>query len=58
MDGAAADDPMPADNVDVALVIEEQVIIHELHNVPNAFATLIGLYCLNMDYPKLFGVHF
>uniref|UniRef100_A0A674CKW8 Uncharacterized protein n=1 Tax=Salmo trutta TaxID=8032 RepID=A0A674CKW8_SALTR len=42
VDGAAADDPMPADNVDV-----------ELHNVPNAFATLIGLlYCLNMDYPK------
>uniref|UniRef100_A0A4W5MGH3 Uncharacterized protein n=1 Tax=Hucho hucho TaxID=62062 RepID=A0A4W5MGH3_9TELE len=53
VDGAAADDPMPADNVDVALVIEEQVIIHELHNVPSTFATLIGLlYCLNMDYPK------
>lgn len=53
VDGAAADDPMPADNVDVALVIEEQVIIHELHNVPNAFATLIGLLnYLNMDYPK------
>ncbi|CDQ80591.1 unnamed protein product [Oncorhynchus mykiss] len=53
VDGAAADDPMLADNVDVALVIEEQVITHELHNVPNAFATLIGLlYCLNMDYPK------
>uniref|UniRef100_A0A8C7M1E0 Uncharacterized protein n=1 Tax=Oncorhynchus mykiss TaxID=8022 RepID=A0A8C7M1E0_ONCMY len=51
--GAAADDPIPADNVDVALVIEEQVIIHELHNVPNAFATLIGLlYCPNMDYPN------
>uniref|UniRef100_A0A4W5PDB8 Uncharacterized protein n=1 Tax=Hucho hucho TaxID=62062 RepID=A0A4W5PDB8_9TELE len=53
VDGAAADDPMPADNVDIALVIEEQVIIQELYNVPNAFATLIGLlYCLNMDYPK------
>uniref|UniRef100_A0A8C7VET6 Uncharacterized protein n=1 Tax=Oncorhynchus mykiss TaxID=8022 RepID=A0A8C7VET6_ONCMY len=48
---------MPADNVDVALVIEEQVIIHELHNVPNAFATLIGLlYFLNMGYPKMFEV--
>jgi hypothetical protein len=45
VDGSAADDPMPADNVDVALVEEEQV--HELHNVPNAFSTLIGLlYCL------------
>uniref|UniRef100_A0A8C7JWP8 Uncharacterized protein n=1 Tax=Oncorhynchus kisutch TaxID=8019 RepID=A0A8C7JWP8_ONCKI len=48
---------MPADNVDVALVKEEQVIIHELHNVPNAFATLIGLLCcLNMGYPKMFEV--
>uniref|UniRef100_A0A8C7IZY9 Uncharacterized protein n=1 Tax=Oncorhynchus kisutch TaxID=8019 RepID=A0A8C7IZY9_ONCKI len=27
--------------------------VHELHNVLNAFATLIELlYCLNMDYPK------
>uniref|UniRef100_A0A8C7DHC4 Uncharacterized protein n=1 Tax=Oncorhynchus kisutch TaxID=8019 RepID=A0A8C7DHC4_ONCKI len=48
-----SDDPMPVDNVDVALVIEEQVIIHELHNVPNTFAALIGLlYCLTMDYPN------
>uniref|UniRef100_A0A8C8CC26 Uncharacterized protein n=1 Tax=Oncorhynchus tshawytscha TaxID=74940 RepID=A0A8C8CC26_ONCTS len=51
--GAAADDPIPADNVDVALVIEEQVMIHDLHNVPNTFATLIGLlYCPNMDHPN------
>ena len=39
VDGAAADDPTPPDDMDVALVIEE----HELHNVPNAFAILIGL---------------
>ncbi|KAJ7996476.1 hypothetical protein DPEC_G00237460 [Dallia pectoralis] len=53
VDGAGADDPMPADIVDVAILIEEQVVIDELHTFPNAFGTLIGLlYCLNMDYPK------
>ncbi|KAJ7992500.1 hypothetical protein DPEC_G00279320 [Dallia pectoralis] len=44
---------MPADIVDIAILIEEQVVIDELHMFPNAFGTLIGLlYCLNMDYPK------
>ncbi|KAJ8014207.1 hypothetical protein DPEC_G00037850, partial [Dallia pectoralis] len=35
---------MQTDVVEVSHVIEEQVIIHDLHNFPNAFAT-IGILC-------------
>ncbi|KAA0710011.1 hypothetical protein E1301_Tti018248 [Triplophysa tibetana] len=37
----------------VALVIEEQVIMHHLSDIPNAFLNLMGLvYALNLNYPK------
>ncbi|KAI7790215.1 hypothetical protein IRJ41_009305 [Triplophysa rosa] len=39
--------------VNVGVVLEEQIIQHDLEDVANAFATLMGLlYCLDIDYPK------
>lgn len=39
--------------IDVAVILEEHIVLHELRNISNAFATLMGLlYCLNIDYPK------
>ncbi len=35
------------------VVLEEHIILHDLRDVANAFATLMSLlYCLNIDYPK------
>lgn len=39
--------------VDVAVVLEQQIVKRDLGDVANAFATLMGLlYCLDIDYPK------
>ncbi|XP_056100045.1 uncharacterized protein LOC130078532 [Rhinichthys klamathensis goyatoka] len=39
--------------VDIAVVLEENIIIRELGDVANAFSSLMGLlYCLDIDYPK------
>ena len=39
--------------VDVAVILEEHIILNEQIDVAIAFATLMGLlYCLNIDYPK------
>lgn len=44
---------MLRDYVDVAVILEEKIVIHELRDVPHAFAVLMGLlYSLNIDYPK------
>ncbi|KAL3040723.1 hypothetical protein OYC64_011677 [Pagothenia borchgrevinki] len=44
---------LPASYNDVALVIEERIVIRHLGDVPNAFVNLMGLqYMLNLDYPK------
>ncbi|KAI9514950.1 hypothetical protein NQZ68_028902 [Dissostichus eleginoides] len=46
-------EPLPASFNDVALVIEERIVIRHLGDVPNAFVNLMGLqYMLNLDYPK------
>ncbi|KAK2827017.1 hypothetical protein Q7C36_017943 [Tachysurus vachellii] len=46
-------EPLPAFYNDVALVIEEEVLMHHLTDIPNAFLNLMGLvYALNLDYPK------
>ncbi|KAJ4944367.1 hypothetical protein JOQ06_012911, partial [Pogonophryne albipinna] len=46
-------EPLPASYNDVALVIEERIVIRHLGDVPNAFVNLMGLqYMLNLDYPK------
>ncbi len=44
---------MLADYVDVAVILEEKIVIHELRDIPHAFAVLMGLlYSLSIDYPK------
>ncbi len=46
-------DPLPAFYNDVALMIEEEVVMRHLSDIPNAFLNLMGLvYALNLDYPK------
>ena len=41
------------DIIDVAVILEEKIVIHKLRDVPHAFAVLMGLlYNLNIDYPK------
>lgn len=37
----------------IALVIEEQIVLDDVSDLPTAFALLFGLiYALNLDYPK------
>ena len=44
---------LPKKIIDVALILEEQIILLGLKDVPYAFALLIGLlYALNIGYPK------
>ncbi|KAK2865814.1 hypothetical protein Q7C36_001870 [Tachysurus vachellii] len=46
-------EPLPAFYNDVALVIEEEVVMRHLTDIPNAFLNLMGLvYALKLDYPK------
>ncbi|KAF0035377.1 hypothetical protein F2P81_013135 [Scophthalmus maximus] len=43
----------PLSYSDVAIVIEEKIVVRHLGDVPNAFVNLMGLlYMLNLDYPK------
>lgn len=46
-------EPLPEFYNDVALVIEEEVVMRHLSDIPNAFLNLMGLvYALNLDFPK------
>ncbi|XP_071327495.1 uncharacterized protein [Trachinotus anak] len=46
-------EPLPVSYNDVAIVIEEKIVVRHLGDVPNAFVNLMGLlYMLNLDYPK------
>ncbi|XP_059399324.1 sterile alpha motif domain-containing protein 3-like [Carassius carassius] len=46
-------EPLPEFYNDVALVIEEEVVMRHLSDIPNAFLNLMGLvYALNLDNPK------
>lgn len=46
-------EPLPVSYNDVAIVIEEKIVMRHLGDVPNAFVNLMGLlYTLNLDYPK------
>jgi len=52
-DGGSGKQLLALNIVDVAVVLEERVIVQELKDVPKAFATLMGLlYSLNFVYPK------
>ncbi|XP_076848035.1 uncharacterized protein LOC143519518 isoform X1 [Brachyhypopomus gauderio] len=38
--------------INVAVVVEEAVVLHEIRDVPTGFAMLMGtIYCLNLQYP-------
>ena len=46
-------EPLPVFYNDVAIVIEEKIVMRHLDDVPNAFVNLMGLlYMLNLDYLK------
>ncbi|KAJ8014671.1 hypothetical protein DPEC_G00018080 [Dallia pectoralis] len=46
-------DPLSKDIVDVAVILEERIVLHKIADVAMAFAMLMGLlYSLNIDYPK------
>uniref|UniRef100_A0A8C5BH97 Uncharacterized protein n=1 Tax=Gadus morhua TaxID=8049 RepID=A0A8C5BH97_GADMO len=46
-------DAFPLDVFNVALVIEEKIILHDLRDVSTGFAMLLGaIYCLNLEYPR------
>ncbi len=46
-------EPLPVSYNDVAIVIEENIVMCHLGDVANAFVNLMGLlYTLNLDYPK------
>lgn len=46
-------DPFPLVIFNVAIVVEEKIILHDLRDVPTGFAMLLGaIYCLNLEYPR------
>lgn len=46
-------EPLPVSYNDVAIVIEENIVVRHLGDVPKAFVNLMGLlYMLNLDYLK------
>ena len=43
----------PEEVIDIAVTLEEEIVLQGLHDMPNAVATVMGLlYILNIDYPK------
>lgn len=41
------------DRTDTSVILEEQIVLRDLKDLPNAFAMLVGLlFALNIDYPK------
>ena len=46
-------DAFTLDVFNVALVVEEKIILHDLRDVSTGFAMLLGaIYCLNLEYPR------
>ena len=46
-------DSFPLEVFNVAVVVEEKIILHDLRDVPTGFAMLMGaIYCLNLEYPR------
>ena len=45
-------DAFPQQIFNVAVVVEEKIVLHNLKDVACGFAMLLGLiYCLNLQYP-------
>lgn len=52
-EGTTKYDVFPADVIDVAVMIEEQIVMQDLRDMSRAFVVLIVLlYALNLDYPR------
>lgn len=46
-------DAFPLDVFNVAVVVEDTIVLHDLRDIPTAFALLMGtIYCLNLEYPR------
>ncbi|KAK1891952.1 Platelet-activating factor acetylhydrolase IB subunit beta like [Dissostichus eleginoides] len=46
-------DSFPLEVFNVAVVVEEKIILHDLRDVLAGFAVLMGaIYCLNLEYPR------
>lgn len=46
-------DAFPSKVFNVAVVVEEKIIVYDLKDVPTGFAMLLGVaYCLNLKYPR------
>ena len=38
---------------DVAVVVEENIVLHNFKDVPSSFTMLLGIiYCVNLEYPR------
>ena len=45
-------DAFPLEVFNVAVVVEEKIILHNMRDVPTSFVMLLGaIYCLNLEYP-------
>lgn len=48
------EDAFPSEVFHLAVVVEKQIVLHNLHDIPTGFAMLLGtIYCLNLEYPKM-----
>ncbi len=46
-------DAFPREVFNVAVVVEETVVLHNFKDVPSSFAMLLGIiYCVNLEYPR------
>lgn len=46
-------DAFPLQVFNVAVVVEEKIILYDLRDVPTGFAMLLGtIYSLNLEYPR------
>ncbi|XP_048826440.1 uncharacterized protein LOC125704624 [Brienomyrus brachyistius] len=49
----AEKDALPREVFDVAVVVEETIVVNNLKDVPCSFARLMGtIYCVNLEYPQ------
>uniref|UniRef100_A0A3P9N2L7 Uncharacterized protein n=1 Tax=Poecilia reticulata TaxID=8081 RepID=A0A3P9N2L7_POERE len=45
-------EPIPHEVFDMAVVVEETIVLHNIKDVTLGFATLMGvIYCVNLKYP-------
>jgi len=52
-------DAIPHEVFDVAVVVEETIVLHNIKDVVLAFAMLLGvIYSMNLEYPKVMKYSF